>query len=579
MAHSLVPLQAAPAQARLFLRLRGRLLRNGLRLLLERSRLRLALVIVLGIVICAGLYYLSGLVFGLMREIDTPLLTRAKIVKLLFGGLFLALGGLMVFSTGLLLHSSMFRSPEAGFLLTTPAQPDQIFGYKFQEALLFGGWAFLLLGTPLLVAYGVEVRAPWYFYLLLPLFLVGFLLLPGALGAIGCLLIVTYLTRKRKQVLIALLVLLVVGVGLWVLSAASGAPTHTVSQAWLRKLIRHLEPAQVPLLPSQWMTSGLVASAAGSLGDGLYYLGLLWSNGLFFYLLCAALARRVYRPAFSRVASTGGQRRRYGPHWTDRLLGGLLCWADRRTRIFVLKDVRTFRRDPVQWAQVLILGGILLLYFLNIPYLPHSHYGLYQRVVIGLLNLAVVGLMLATYTSRFVFPLMSLEGRNFWILGLLPIARDRLLWNKFAYAGTVSVGTILLLTAISDLALGLPALLLVFHLFAMVVLALGLSAISVGLGAYLVNLKETNPTKIATGYGGTINLLVSLVYAVAVVLLAGVPTFLYFANRELRQYDVILIERLGLWLGVSTVGLVVLGAAAVVVPLRLGIRAFRTMEF
>jgi ABC-2 type transport system permease protein len=568
------------AQSRMFLSLRRRLFHNTVYVLIRRNRLRLLLVAVLTLTIWGGLYAMFQEGFGFLRSLEAQVPISLHIIKLLFGLFFLSLMGLMIFSTGLLLYGSMFRAPEATFLLSTPARTDQIFAYKFQEAMLFGGWSFLLLGTPLLLSYGIEMSAHWPYYLLFLPYLVGFLLLPGSIGALACLLIVHFLPRRRKQVLILLLGLAFFAFLIWAASAASGAGIDSVSEAWLRKFIKHMEPAQLPFLPSLWMTRGLIAGANGDFVDALFYLLLIWSNGLFFYLLSAWTAQRVYRSAYSRVTSSGGAKRKFGLHWTDRLAAGLLGWADSRTRLFVLKDFRTFRRDPVQWGQVLILAGILLLYFLNIPNLPHGHYELHQRTMIGLLNVSVIGLMLATYTSRFVFPMMSLEGRNFWILGLLPLERDRLLISKFAYAATFSVTISLALVILSELMLRLPWQVATIHMLAMLVLALGLSALSVGLGAYLVNLKETNPSKIATGFGGTINLLFSLAFAVLTVFVAGVPAIVYFADTLLRQQEAIVMDRgHWLWFGGCAGVVLLLGVLTIFVPLRMGMRAFRRMEF
>jgi ABC-2 type transport system permease protein len=213
--------------------------------------------------------------------------------------------------------------------------------------------------------------------------------------------------------------------------------------------------------------------------------------------------------------------------------------------------------------------------------MPHGEYKLHQRTFIGLLNLAVIGLMLGTYTSRFIFPMISLEGRNFWILGLLPIARDRVLYSKLAYAALVSVSTSFILALLSEVMLSLPWPVVLLHLLTILILALGLSAISVGLGAFLVNLKESNPSKIATGFGGTINLLVSLLYAIVVVALAGLPTFVYFASSSsaLQQSEYLDLRSLRVWMIASLAGQIVLGALAVYVPMRLGRRAFARMEF
>ena len=64
------------------------------------------------------------------------------------------------------------------------------------------------------------------------------------------------------------------------------------------------------------------------------------------------------------------------------------------------------------------------------------------------------------------------------------------------------------------------------------VLCMGLSGISVGLGARLPNLRESDPSKIAVGFGGTLNLLVSLVFIFAIVTALAVPCHLYFLGQE-----------------------------------------------
>src|SRR5205085_11182237 len=111
----------------------------------------------------------------------------------------------------------LFSSPESAFLLTAPVPDDHVFAYKFQGAVAFSSWAFVLLGSPVLIAYGLEVGdgAPWYFYASLPLFFFGFVLMPGALGAVLCLLIVNVMPRHRWQAFASVLFLLAAALGLW----------------------------------------------------------------------------------------------------------------------------------------------------------------------------------------------------------------------------------------------------------------------------------------------------------------------------------------------------------------------------
>src|SRR5205807_8964510 len=114
---------------------------------------------------------------------------------------------------------------------------------------------------------------------------------------------------------------------------------------------------------------------------------------------------------------------------------------------------------PVQWAQVLIFTGLLTLYFANTRRFYNEDLGRAYQNGVSLLNLAATALLLCSYTGRFIFPMLSLEGRKFWILGLLPLPRERLLWGKFALSATWSVLIAEFLVIFSDLMLGIDPIL------------------------------------------------------------------------------------------------------------------------
>src|SRR5262249_34147998 len=154
-------------------------------------------------------------------------------------------------------------------------------------------------------------------------------------------------------------------------------------------------------------------------------------------------------------------------------------------------------------------------------------------------------LILSTFTSRFIFPMLSLEGRNFWVLGLLPLRREAILWGKFAFASGISLVATEVLILLSDLMLRMHPGMIVLHVGMVAVLCLGLSGISVGLGARLPNLKENDPSKIAAGFGGTLNLLVSLVFIFSIVTALALPCHLYFAGFESSELAPIALDQSG----------------------------------
>ena len=195
---------------------------------------------------------------------------------------------------------------------------------------------------------------------------------------------------------------------------------------------------------------------------------------------------------------------------------------------------------------------------------------------ISLLNLCVIALLLSVYTGRFIYPLLSLEGRKFWILGLLPIRREQLLWGKFVFS---TLGGLLLsssLMLLNDIMLEMPVGIILLHQLTVVVLAAGLSGLAVGLGACMPNFRETDPSKIAAGFGGTLNLVLGLGFLMGTIGMMGMPWHGFMLGRS--PGDPVSLLMAGAVLVGTVLGLVG-GFAAVFFPLRAGIRALNRMEF
>ena len=157
--------------ARAFRRLRWRLVRNHGRALVAGSRLRLLMILACSGLFWIGLFFLFFHGFQFLAQFVN---TTSEIVEYLFSMFFLSLLIMLIFSTGIITYTGLFAARESAFLLTTPAAADRIFAYKFVEAMAFSSWGFLLLGSPMMVAYGINVDAPWPFYALFLAFLLAF---------------------------------------------------------------------------------------------------------------------------------------------------------------------------------------------------------------------------------------------------------------------------------------------------------------------------------------------------------------------------------------------------------------------
>ena len=569
-------------EARAFWRMRARLVGTVLRQLLVEARFRLSMVAVLTIFLWSTLFWIFCDAFRFLNTaIQAPDL-HDETVQIVFGAFFVTLMVMLVFSAGIILYSTLFKGQDIPLLLTLPARAERIFLNKFQEAILMSSWAFLLLGSPMLLAYGIVNGAPWYYFAVLVPFLVAFTYVPAGLGALVCLVVVYRLPSVRWHV-VALAGIVAILVGLAAgYSLISGPEGNLLTARWFQDMLDRLRITQHRLLPSWWLSAGLFQAARQNPRESMLFLALMISNALFSRQLAIWTAGGLYRTAFSRLHGRRTARKSAKASWMDRLVFRLSPFASRQSRLLMVKDLRLFRRDPVQWSQLLIFTGLLALYFVNIRRFHYDVYYVGWVNLVSFLNVSVVGLLLSTFTTRFIFPMISLEGRRFWILGLLPIDRDAILWGKFQFAVGASIVPSSLLILLSDAMLQVAPLVFLSHQITCVILCLGLSGIAVGLGAKLPSLREQSPSRIAAGFGGTLNLVLSTLYILAVVLLTAVPCHFYLGAYGSGDQ---LVGFAGFhywiqfWLAAGLLGSLALGAVATVVPLVIGLRAFRRLEF
>ena len=573
----------AEAESRVLSRLRSTIAWETLQSMLSVARLRLALVVLLSVVFWGALYglFIEGFLF--LESI------HAELISLLFNAFFSSLMIMLLFSTAILLYGNMYCSPEARLLLTLPVRAEAIFSHKFQEAMWFSSWGFILLGSPMLVAYGVVRHSPWtYFAMLLP-FMVSFVVIPATLGGICCMSAVAWLGRLRVHALAILVAVVCVGAAWlgWSLigSVAVGGGTSEMFETVLSRL----SITEQKFLPSWWLSSGLIEAARDSerpetrlaaLSEAVKFLAVLVSNGMLLHLLARWLARSCYRQGYSQLVGEVPARRQRQISWVDQALSAAGTARGRPLRLLLVKDLRLFRRDISQWSQFVIFFGLLGLYFFN---LRSFNYNMAYASMISFLNLAVAGLILSTFTTRFVYPMISLEGRRFWILGLLPVHRDQIVWSKFLFSFFGGLLPCCALLYLSDSMLGISRSLIWVHEICCVVLCMGLSGIAVGLGARMPDLRESSPAKIAAGFGGTLCLVLSSLFIMSVVVIAAIPTHLAMVSRAFAGGGPPPTGLLG-WAtgpqGTATSLLVVgfLGVIAAFLPLELGLRAFRRLE-
>jgi ABC-2 type transport system permease protein len=439
--------------------------------------------------------------------------------------------------------------------------------YKFIQSILLSSWAFVFLIIPFAGAYAWHERLGPAFALWTALFSIPFLLFSGGLGSLLALVAVRWMPRNR-------LVLTLAGAGA-VLALALVLRQQRVELAdetdfVMNRLLPGLQLAAHPLAPNNWTAEGIMSLANGQYGRGAMLWCTLVAHTLVVGLLVQWLGMATFYSSYQRVTGASDSRRRPAEllRWLDRAL----AFLPHDIRGMVMKDARSFLRDPLQWSQALIFFGLLAFYFASFRSFRYDRLPDLWRNLIVFLNIFSVASVTCSLASRFVFPQLSMEGHSFWILGLAPTRMGRILATKFLLSATalVAISSGLMFLATAMLHVGAGHRIVAIGVAAAV--SLSVSALATGLGAVFIDLKQPNPVAVISGFGGTVNLVLSLG-----VMLASIMPFALVWHWETsgrlsaRQFIEGNIA--------ATLWLLVITLLGTFLPLWLGIRSLKRREY
>ena len=472
---------------------------------------------------------------------------------------------LLIISNIITAFSTLYRSPEVAFLLTTNLSYTNIFKLKYVDNVVFSSWAIVLLGLPLILAYG-SIRGISGLTLL-TLSTIGLLPLILIAGAIA--LIVTVLLARLSEYIklrISFVLLGIAFAGLFLLyrqfSQAEMVVAGDVSNLrYLGRYIGNLSRIPFPIAPSYWFSELFRTIINGDAVGLAFYSGLLLTTMLVAWEIMLLVIRRIYYPSWqilqssSRIITT-----------TNKARGNLFRtrkWGKPRSQALYLKDLVQFLRTPQQWIQFLMFLLLIMIYIVNLSRIQYNlqFAGDFWNRLVFILNFGFSGFILASLITRFVFPLISIEGRNRWVLLSAPVAVGQILRQKFWLSVTIFFVLAELVALVSGMLLHHAIGLIIISSLMLLLMSVSLTSLSLGLGAVFPIYHETNPMRIVSGLGGIIAILLSLAYLGLMVLsMVGILGF-YLSNN----YNILF------WGLVA--GIVLANAVINYLPLRWGYRS------
>ncbi len=501
-------------------------------LVIEQPLRGLALAsVVMAVWLMLGALFMLSLLFLGQPQYEA---LKSRLVESLLSLFFFTLFFLVTISDTVLVWGGLFRSRAAGFHAQLPFTERGLYWGAAIEGGLWSSWAVVVLALPLVGALVGDRVFPELAntgslrgFALLPallmtvsslMALMAFILCCVSAGALGSLLLARLIPLLRRGVK-GIVVLVVAGLALLAVLVLGSLERRGEPVAFMGEVIGKLRFAENPFLPPWWAEQALTAALDQRWAEWIYFVALLMLTAATLALAGEWIAGRRLRRELDQLTGRpeASERIRSRPWRLWPLL-------PRDLALLAAKDLRLFLREPAQVLQFTAFFGLLAFYLLMLPRVGRAFlFDEWWRPVVSLLNLTAVAMALATFTGRFVYPLLSLEGRRLWVLAAAPWPRSRVVTAKFAFALAVGMPVSVALVSLSGFMLELPLGTVAYQAATIACMAVGFSAGALGLGARLADYEEDNPAKLVAGYGGTINLMASLGFTGLLLVGAAFP--------------------------------------------------------
>ncbi len=554
----------------ILLRVRFLSLKNNVLPLSATKTFRLITVVGLGL----GFLYLDYAFFlNAIRYLDgLPLDVGDELIVQLLNAVYLTLIILGLFSGFISSLSIFYLSHDLDNLHALPIKTHNLIVSRLLLCIFHSSWITILFATPIVFAYGDHFKLPLNYYLFVGFSFPLFTSIPCFVGALGTLLLTYYFPAKQTHRILSFLgigVLVVLIVYIRFLSPEKFFGQE-VSEESIVQFVENLKVPDFAFLPNAWMVRGMTAWVQGSPVDSLYQFGYFVFASALCFLIFLITGRKIYTAGWksfqeatqapasgTNFSKTVSKNDAGGGHWkTIKTL-----WS---------KDLKALTRDPTQWTQSIILCAIVAVYIFNIMNL--SYLNTVMKNIISVLNIGLVGFVLAALISRFVFPVVSLESRSFWTIYTSPISMSQFLMAKFWILFPILLIVGEMLVVISNLILDVDFYVMTISMSAAFLISLGLTGLGLGMGAIFPKFRHENVSEITAGTGGFLFMIFGLAFVGAIVILEARPLYVHFNQKFLfRSVG-------GLDVPICYGIAVLLSVFATWVPLRKGISCLEKMD-
>lgn len=487
----------------------------------------------IGSAIVFGGFTIGGFFFS--RRVTGYLLDDAHIGLFLFHRFFSMILYVFFLSVNvgnlIVSYASLYRARETVFFLTRPVSHAKIFIVKFIDNFFYSSVTLFLMVMSVVAGYGAHFHLPLSFYAGSVLVLIiPFMLISAAFAAI--MLIVLIFIAGRIGVKTVFASVIVGYVALVFAYFKMTDPIHLAES--VLKLAPYgledfafLDSPVSKFLPNHWVAEALHWTVKGDMMHSMGYVVLLLSTAAVALIMMVLAGKWFYYRSWlvSLELQTSAGESRGAPGFFSL---ARKSWLEPQVAVLVKKEFWQFFREPSQWIHLAIISFLIFVFVFSLVRLDLTSPQPFMQTVLYLVVYAFTAFLIASISLRFVFPIVGIEGENFWIVRSAPVALRRVYIIKFLIVGLPVLVISEILGVAAHESLRYYGLLLDVTIINTLVMTLALVSMNLGMGTYFADFKEVNPIKASSSQGATLTFLLSLVYMVMMVAMMVVPLNQYF---------------------------------------------------
>lgn len=484
--------------------------------------------------------------------------------------LFLITFSMIIVSSIIISMTTLYYSFDLKFLFSCPLDMRVLFLDKAFETVFYSSWTLMLAIFPYIIALGQVKGLDFGFYASYIFLVIPFVMVASSCGIIFSMALMYIFPSSRTRDIV------------WIMGSLSlsfvyvafrfSKPEKLIRPDALEVVAQYINYLQAPTaqyFPSWWLTKAVMSYGYSDWSAFLQYSLYLIVLAVIVYAAMTYFSKFLYMKGFSGaqegVKFKGNDKISFEQKifnlripYKDIIL---LCWKDRKL----------FSRDARYWSQIILIGALIIVYLFSIKSLPLD--GPDIKSLISFLNIGVAGFVVCAIGLRFIFPAISLEGNNWWIMKSFPISIKSIMISKLLIAGIPSILIGLALIVFSNKFLEADAFISAVSIFTIIIVSITISIMGIGLGALFPDFKVENIHQIESSYGGFIYMACCMGYLALIVAIEAWPVQMHFAHN---------FGRANAWnftgVGFCVAAFIILNAVVIIIPWKLGLKNLEKYE-